>query len=509
MSVRIIYQDIAARAQEDARVSTQDGASFADVSLLPFGSERGPIAALGPGSWLLDGSREILDKQDIPFWSKKMSGADARFETPPEIIIEFGQRHTSPGLYLIFDPASGEYCSSVTIQWFHGVTKLYEGTYHPDAVEYFCAHTAEAYDKVVIRLNATSIPYRFAKLSKIVFGVERVFERDELRNVRATQEVSIISSEVAINTLDFTLDSKMDVEYMFQLKQPISAYDGETFIGVFYISNSKQRGKGLYDVSCIDAIGVLDEDPYPVRMLVNVPVRELLEDILGGHFDLELAAVLSTVSVSGYLPGGTRRQALQQVAFALGAMVDTSGSESIRVYKDREASPRKIPVGRIYTGGTVDKAAIVTAVQVSAHGYEAGGEGNDTVEVDGTTYLHSTSTTIINNPNSTATDKQNVIEVKEATLVNAQNVAAVAQNVYGYYKMRDTQNIRIVMDGEKPGDHIAAPTPWGTVMDGYITSMQIVLSGIAAADCKVVGTEVKAVGDAEIRMSGEFMAGEL
>ena len=61
MSVRIVYQDIAAGADDDAVVSTQDAASFADVSLLPFGSQGGPIAALGAGSWLLDGSREILD----------------------------------------------------------------------------------------------------------------------------------------------------------------------------------------------------------------------------------------------------------------------------------------------------------------------------------------------------------------------------------------------------------------------------------------------------------------
>jgi len=509
MSVRIVYQDIAAGADEDAAVSTQDAASFSDVSLLPFGAEHTPIAALAPGSWLLDGSREILNSQPIEFWSAAMSGPDARFEDPPEIIIEFDERYTSPGIFLTFDPASGEYCPSVTIQWFQGVSKLYEGSYHPNSAEYFCAHTAAAYDKVVIRLNATSIPFRRAKLSKIAFGVSRTFYRAELRNVRVRQEVSIISSEVAVNTLDFTLDSKADVEYMFQLKQPVSAFDGDILIGVFYISSSKQRGKGLFDVSCKDAVGVLDEDPYPARMCVSIPARELLEDILGGHFGLELDAALSAVPVTGYIPDGSRRQALQQVVFALGAMVDTSGSEAIRVYKDREASPKKIPLGRIYTGGTVDKSSIVTAVRVLTHSYRAGGEGNDTVEVGSVVYNHSTDVTDIVNPNVTASDKQNVIEVKEATLVNPENGAAVAQHLYNYYTMRDTQKIRIVMDGERPGDHIASPTPWGTVMNGYIASMDIVLSGIAAADCEIVGTDVKAVGEAEVRYSGEFMAGEL
>lgn len=509
MSVRIVYQDIAAGAADDAYVSTQDGADFEDVSLLPFGSESGPIATLGPGSWLLDGTREILDEQAIPFWSSEMSGSNARFENPPIITIEFNQRHTSPGLYFTFDPSTGEYCASLTIQWFHGVTKLYEGTYYPDDVEYFCAHTAEAYDKIVIKINATSLPYRFARISQIMFGVVRTFERDELRNVKAVQQVSIISSEVAINTLNFTLDSKSGVDYMFQLKQPVSAYNGDTLIGVFYISKSKQRGKGLFDISCIDAIGVLDEEPYPAQMLSNRSAKDLIEDILGGYFELDLAPTLNTVTLSGPLFSGSRRNALQQVAFALGAMVDTSGSEAIKVYIDKEASPVKIPKSRIYTGGTVDKSAIVTAVQVTSHSYSTTGEGNDTAQIDDTTYYHSTSLTTISNPYVTAADKQNVIEVKDAYLVNPQNAAAVAQHIYNYYTKRDKQNIKIVMNGEKPGDHIAAPTPWGTVMDGFITSMQIVLSGIAAADCEVVGTEVKAVGEAEIRMSGEFMAGAI
>ena len=190
-------------------------------------------------------------------------------------------------------------------------------------------------------------------------------------------------------------------------------------------------------------------------------------------------------------------------------MTDTSGSGAVRVYKDREASPKKIPLDRLYTGGTVDKSAIVTAVRVLAHSYSATGEGNDTVEVGGVTYYHTTSAMTISNPNVTASDKQNVVEVKEATLVGPGNAAAVAQHLYSHYAKRDRQTIKIVMDGEKPGDHIAAATPWGTVMNGYITSMRIVLSGIAAAECEVVGTDVKSVGDPELRMSGEFMTGAI
>ena len=64
MSVRIIYQDIATGADEDAAVTTPDASGFSDVSLLPFGGGGAPIAVLEPFSWLLDGTREV-DRKSV------------------------------------------------------------------------------------------------------------------------------------------------------------------------------------------------------------------------------------------------------------------------------------------------------------------------------------------------------------------------------------------------------------------------------------------------------------
>lgn len=509
MSVKIIYQDIAAGADEDAAVTSADVQEFSDVGLLPFEGAGPALASLEPNSWFLDGSREILDGQPIRYWSTAMSGENGVFETPPELTIDFDLRYTSPGIFLHFDSATGEYCTSVTIQWRRGPSLLAEETFYPDGVDYFCDRVVEAYDHVLIRFNATSLPYRYAKLSYIVFGIARTFLRDELRNVRITAEASITSSEVAVNTLNFTLDSEEDIDYMFQFKQPVFAYDNDSLIGVFYIDDSTHRAKGLYDVSCIDAIGVLDEDPFPAEVYSAKPAKALLEEIIDGHFELKLDGALAAVGVSGYIPPVSRRQALQQVAFALGAIIDTSGTEAIRVYLDKENTPSRFPETRVYTGGTVDMSAIVTAVRVVSHSYSTEGTGYDTVTVDGVTYYHTTGEVTINNPKATASDKANVVEVKSATLINPGNVDAIARHLYEFYTKRSRQRVRIVMEGERPGDRIAAPTPWGTYVSGFITRMDIVLSGIAAADLEVIGNEVKITGDPEARYSGEFFCGEL
>lgn len=509
MSVKIVYEDIAAGAAEDAEITTADAADFSTLDNLPFGGSDAPIASLEPYSWVLDGSREILYEQPVAFWSREMSDVAGYFEAPPEITITFNKRYTSPGLFLTFDTATGDYCTRMTVEWYRGKNVIKKMDYTPSNTEYFCQQTVEAWDKIVLRFRSTSQPFRYAKLQKIVFGVDRTFLRPELRNVKITQEVSVVSAQIAVNTLDFTLDSRADVDYMFQMKQPITAYDGDHMIGVFFIDDSKKRAKGLYDVSCKDAIGVLDDDPFPAGIYQDYQARQLLLDILGGHFELDIDAVLADVPITGYIPDGSRREALQQVAFALCAMVDTSGTDKIRVYRDREDMPKKISDHRVYTGGTVDTAAIVTAVQVTAHNYSTVGEGNETVEVGGVTYYHTSEITTINNPNVTASDKANVIEAKEATLVNPGNVASVAQHLYSYYNKRQKQRARIVMSGERPGDHVAVPTLWNSVVDGFISSMHIVLSGIAAAECEVIGVDVEAVGGTEAIMSGEFMSGEV
>jgi len=509
MSVKIVYEDIAAGASEDAEVISGSASEFSHLSLLPFGGYRKPIASLEPYNWVLDGSREILNEQPVAFWSKAMSGADGQFAVPPEITIKFDKRYTSPGLFLYFDTETGNYCNYLTIEWYRGVNLLKKKDFFPEAAEWYCGQTVETWDKIVLRFRGTNRPYRYAKLTHIVFGIARTFLRPELRGVRVTQEVSIISEQVAVNTLDFTLDSRDNVEYMFQMKQPVSAYDRDRLIGVFYIDDSKHRAKGLYDVSCQDAIGVLDDDPFPAGMYDHYPAKQLLEEILGGHFMLDLDPVLAASPITGYLPEGSRRQALQQVAFALCAMVDTSGTDAVRVYMDREDLPKKIPLGKTYVNGTVDTSAIVTAVQVTSHRYSLTGSGTDVVELNGETYYHTTEVTTITNPNVTASDKQNVVEVKNATLVNSGNVDAIAQHIYNYYAKRQKQRVRIVMTGEKPGDHVAVSTPWGTAVDGFITSMHIVLSGIAAAECEVAGEEVPGVGATERIMSGEVMSGEV
>lgn len=488
MSVKIVYKDIAVGADDDASISSTAAQSFSQVSSLAHGAPTPELSTLELNAWLLNKKKKIITDEKVGFWSEEMSDENCSFspESPPILTVLFDEQYTSLGISLVFNPVSGDYCPSITVRWYQSGTLLAEQDFSPNSTEYFCQKTVEHYNRVDIQLNKTNLPYRYAKLSKVLFGITRIFLRDELKSVQITEAIDPISSELSINKMNFSLESRQEIDYIFQQLQPIYAYNGDVLIGAFYIESSSRTGKAAYDISCNDAIGILDNETVPAAMYTNKNVRELIEEILDGKFELELAEELEDETVTGYLPRGTKRNALHQIAFAIRAVVDTSGTEAIKVFRPQMLDSKIIPPERTYIGSSVSRSAIVTAVKVTSHSYSTSGSG-DPIEVNGTTYYDTKTVTTINNPNITASDKQNVIEITDATLVTPANVSAVAQHVYDYYMRRNVNRTKIVVNDESPGDYVTTSLPWGGTITGTITTMNMTLSGIVAADCEVTG----------------------
>jgi hypothetical protein len=333
MSSKIIYKDVAVGADTDAAVSSSSADAKSELSLLPFGVETIDFATLELNKWGGSGTKKIYNGQDIAFVSTAMSGADCTFEVPPSMAIEFDNNYTTLGVFLRFATNTMDYATGVTLTWYQGETQLDQMTFYPDGVSYYCENTVTAYNKLVISFNATNLPGRYARLEQILFGIVREFRGNELGSVEILQEVNLISAEISINTLDWKLKSRSGVEFIFQLKQPVMAYNGSTLIGVFYIDDkAKRTAENIYEIPCCDAIGVLDGYEFEAVMYSDKNAVEALEEIVDGAFELDIDASFASATLTGLNPAGTRRTALQQVAFAIGAVIDTSGSEKIRVY---------------------------------------------------------------------------------------------------------------------------------------------------------------------------------
>lgn len=488
MSAKLIYKDIAPGADTDCTVLASGVDAKSDVSLLPAGVTSPDFASLELNKWGGTGAVKVYNGEDIALVSAAMSGADCAFGTPPSITVEFGHNYTTLGITLRFASNSMDYASEVVLTWYQGDTQLDQKTFTPNDPTYFCENTVTAFDKLVVTINATNLPYRYARLEQIIFGIVREFSGYELGSVDILQEVSLISAEISVNTLDWKLKSKSGVNYIFQLKQPVLAYHNDSLIGVFYIDDkAKRTAENTYQIPCSDAIGVLDGSIFDAEIYTDKNAVELMQEIVNGAFELDVDAAFTAAEVTGYIPNCSRRAALQQVSFAIGAVADTSGTDKIRVCPIPSGAVAEIPASRVYTGGAVSQDAVVTAVVVTYHMYTAGSgtTGDDVITVGGVKYVHTTGTLRVDNPNVTATDKQNVKTIKDATLVSASNASDVAARVYTHYQRRNTVSSKIVVDAEAPCDYVTIPTVWGDTLTGNIESMKLKLSNTTAADVTI------------------------
>lgn len=478
----IFYKDVAPGADEAAQVTATQAHPYSTVTDLALEKEDPPaIATLEPGRWLLDGAF-TLPPATVPYWSENLSGEDCALSPAPVVTMDFGAQYSSVGLTLLFDRATGEYCRKVNIKWYQGGSLKEDRDFYPDSAFFVCQDTVTSWDRITITLLETSLPCRRARLCQVILGVHRRFGMDELRSVKLVNESSLSSMALPYSTLDWTLDSRADIQFMFQFKQPVEVWNGGRMLGVYYIDGFSRPSQHLRDISCYDAIGVLEEIPFDGGVYTDKSAKALLEEVLGGDFDLDIE--VEDAPLTGAILPGSKRAAMQQVLFAWGACVSTDGRYTLRVFHPPQEGVAIGP-GRTYVGASVETASIVTAVRVTAHTYTR--DDNGSVEIGGLKYTDTASIYSVVNPDVTHNDKDNVVSVTNATLVSPATAQATAQRLYDFYTRRDTAKGKVVWQGEQLGDRVSLPTPWGTEVAGNITKMNVTLSNTVAADMEVIG----------------------
>lgn len=478
----IIYKDIPPGADNDAAVSTNGAQPFSTLTL-PFGVENDPIATCELNAWGLNGSFQMVDGRQVAFWSTTQSGEDCLFTDTPVITIEFDNQYSSTGISFEFD--EDDWCGIINVQWWQQDTLKADVDFSIGSAVHFCQQKVYSYDKIIITLKSTRHPYHYAKIRRIYFGVYRYFTMRELRQgtVSISNEIDLLSLELPVSKMDWKLDSSENTEYLFQFKQPVEVYSNDRLICAYYIDEADRAGD-LYDISCYDAFGVLDESMFDGGIYTAKSAAALVTEIVGDAFDLEIAATDTTLT--GALFQSTRRAALQQVLFAWGVCAATDGSSGIRIFAPGDTDvPEDFGTNKTFPGARTSTTSAVTAVTVTAHSYAQDDAG--AVEIAGVKYSDTKTVYTVNNPNATASDRANVKSITEATLVSPDIGQSVAQRVFDYYNRRDTVKAKVVWGGESLGDCVSIPNGYGGSATGHLTKMEIRLSNTVVANSEVRG----------------------
>lgn len=416
-------------------------------------------------------------------------------------------------------------------------------------------------------------------------------DADNLIDVNCFLGNSISGAELSIDTLNSTLDDRQNsmTEFETAYGEQFETADDEKFyvipwlvvsirgkiedtkygdpiyyekdgnlIGKFYFSSVDRIGVNKYRVSCISAIGLLENSKHYGGIYTGQKMDEVLADIIGGVIEYSVDPAFNNIRVYGWLPPASRRDNLRQLLFVEGACIKKDGNGNIQISYVSDETSIEIPDNRIFIGGEIEFTTPATKVIVNEHGYSAlptdeektlfegtvaatsiitpsgeqvegsivlfDGPMHD-LSVEGSTILESgvnyavlgyssncklkgkaythTIRQIVRPDNATMlrsgdliSFKDNEVTVENATLVSLVNSENVADRVYSYYGFAKTTKADILVENERPSTSVSFTDPFGEKTSGYIKSMDIRGSGILRASAEIIeGYVPPAIGD--------------
>lgn len=532
MSVLVKYTDIALGAKEAFDIRTDEKLSASNIDLIKtegamFKRYDIPFEL---NSMILDGQTEFLpenDIADIGFISEQISDESGNFAEPIIFELNSNETFTSAGLILRFDEIKNIFATHINIKWYNGDMLLADEDFYPTSANYFCNKKVEFFNKIIISFYSLSVPYNSLIINHIEYGLKVEFSANELKSAKIIQEIDPISTSVPINLFDFIIDSKKDIEFSFQTKQPIEViFNGETK-ALTFVKNAKRKSKTIWDIKSEDYIGLMDTIYFKGGIYTNKNAIELISEIFEvAKVPYSISSGFEHISVTGYIPYTTCREALMQVIFAMGAVVDTSNSDKVNIFALSQDISQEIPKIRIMQGQSFEDETRVTAVELMSHTYneitesvvayeaEKSGTGNN-IFVSFTEPLHDLTITNGNiiesgvnyaiidansgcnlsgkkfehtkvihrkdNPLVLKTDIDNVVAIEKATLISSNNVDSILNMCYNYLVNTDKTNMKIV-DGKNSkntsvGDLISFETEYLGNKSGRIIKQSFSLSG--------------------------------
>jgi hypothetical protein len=490
MSVKVRYKDIALGADKDATVTTTGKMAFSDTLKIPYGVNPPALATCELNGWGLSHQYKARGAHQIAFWSNTLSNDDCTFSSMPTITLEFTEQYTATGLTIQFAPNSRDFCRKLAVYWYQDGNIKAQDVYYPTTPLFVVNKTVQAFDKLVFEFYETNLPRKRCKIEGIIIGVVRDFDTKELKAVKAIHEVDLISSTVPINVLDASVHGTEEVDYIFQKKQPVEAFDNGNLIGVYYIDKGERTGRFDFSFSCKDAIGLLELVTYNGGLwLTDTPLTTILQEVFGGLYEFDIDPVYKNSTLRGFIePGKKLREALQHIAFALGAVVDTSGTNKIRLFPPYYGTGEHIPEKETYTGGKVTTSDTVTEVTVTAYiiSDERPGDDDESIEFNGVEYKYYTETKHAYNPNSVTSDPENIKKFDKCYLVNLSNAQTLAYNIMSYYQKRNKYTFKHILSGQQAAGKHTAALPWGGIASGNITKMTVTTSNITVSDTEML-----------------------
>lgn len=306
---------------------------------------------------------------------------------------------------------------------------------------------------------------------------------------------------------------------------PVRVYKDGVFWREFYLDSIQQRHGGIFEFSCISAVGLLAERYHRGGVYFGSTVGAIVEEVMSG-IEYEIAADVESLALYGWLPYDTARANLSRILFATGAslMKTAQGAPYIRFNQPGTAAnvdgrtyyERGVqPVGKygsielvehtfynstgqaevVLFDNTNDVAASGSLIvfkdpvaAVRAQGLTVSEWGANWAIVSGTGILYGTPYVHIQRllTAPTGLSSGEVKNISDNALVSRLNSGNVLQRLVAYYGGAEIYTLAIKQINERPGDLITFPAFSGSLERGYISASDARASSFTRADLEVV-----------------------
>lgn len=399
----ISYGQIDPTAKYDSTPTSTNKQPFVNMSDLKIDNLVTPdIQTCEHNYSVLDGTQTHLPRnyQDYYFgwWSKSISDNQGIFTDKPVLDVTFGYMHKAPGLTFWFHPWSDDFVNLVRVTWYatNLTTVLYSDIFiltpirAGSRLKAELRHSVADFRRITIEFISTNNRNRFLKLDGLDYGVGGIFYDENIGNVNLIEEIDPISDIISINTANFRITTATPIfspisgnfaDDMLMKKQIMQInYNNQNF-GTFFLQSWRDvhNNGTTFDFNVIDIIGVLDTFNFWGNIYENVTLDSLIKQIFAIAFPTELVTyeieeVFANVRLSGWIPSGTCRQALQQICFAIGAIADCSRRDYLWIYAADTELARHVQLDRIYRTSSNIQTQYFSGLDITSYQYTRGTE---------------------------------------------------------------------------------------------------------------------------------------
>ena len=359
------------------------------------------------------------------------------------------------------------------------------------------------------------------------------------------ESASVTLTEMASDYCEAVVKSEVDWLDSLPYATQVSIYRGSAILDVFYLTKVTRVKTDQYKLDMTSFLGILDGEMFYGGYYTGQELQDVIETIIQtnglnltttDHSDMidmiEYDAAFADLPIYGWLQVGTKKEALHQVLFSRGISMKKSSSGIIVFTSLYENDPIVIDESETYQEGDVTFLEKVSTVEVVEHAFTNDASADQQVlfeseeqteygreyiavfnadapvlraiTVTGLTVLYQNCNAAVVTGVGTikgypTVHSQTVVRevirlgkgetatIEDCTLITRQNSAFMLDRFKNYYMTAETEiSSDIIKSNQKIGSYVSIINSFGERVQGYITEISQVLSGIIKATCKIV-----------------------